>query len=113
MNSILKGGTSKGESEIANYATAYILEYQQGRIRMNGPTMKKPTDRKWEPPTSGWIKANFDGARNKDGKAGRRVILKDEKGKIWASYVNNLHMSKDSDHVESVGALRAVELAKG
>ncbi|KAL7003317.1 hypothetical protein U1Q18_004475 [Sarracenia purpurea var. burkii] len=81
-NAIFRGGTKKGSSEIATFATTYISEYQQGVARMIGPTMNKPICSNWEPPKSGWIKANFDRARNKDGKAGMRVILKDDKGKI-------------------------------
>ncbi|KAL6990321.1 hypothetical protein U1Q18_049302, partial [Sarracenia purpurea var. burkii] len=51
-------------------------------------------------------------ARNKDGKSGMGVILKDNKGIILASYVNSIHTSTDSDHVESLGALMAVDLPK-
>ncbi|KAL6983002.1 hypothetical protein U1Q18_016396 [Sarracenia purpurea var. burkii] len=79
---------------------------------MYGPKTNKSTDRKWDPTGNGWIQANFDGARNKNGEAEIGVILRDDKGKIWASYVNNLHSSTYSDHVESMGTLTAVELAK-
>ncbi|KAL6952192.1 hypothetical protein U1Q18_048492 [Sarracenia purpurea var. burkii] len=98
--------------EIASFATSYTSEYQQVITRMKGATMNKARDSKWEPPTNGRIKANFDGTHNKDGKTDIGVILRDDKGIILTSCVNSLRTSTDSDHVESLGALMVVDLAK-
>ncbi|XP_022774103.1 uncharacterized protein LOC111316407 [Durio zibethinus] len=74
---------------------------------------QEPTQQGWKPPPTGLHKLKFDGAVNVEGKVGGiGVIIRDSKGLVTRTYVSKWPWITEALTIETIAALRALEVAK-
>ncbi|KAI7982724.1 hypothetical protein LOK49_LG15G00095 [Camellia lanceoleosa] len=68
--------------------------------------------RTWKAPAIGSVKINFDGAIVNDGRAAVGIVVRDFRGCVLASCIEQFRYFYDVDHVEALDAIRASSMAK-
>ncbi|KAM3241082.1 hypothetical protein ACQJBY_054237 [Aegilops geniculata] len=96
---------------VARRVAALMEEWK--KVRGQTETSTPPTQRaRWEPPESGWLKANVDGAmsRSRQGGGGG-VVFRDEDGAFRGADAVFLPDITSAEVAELLACMRAVELA--
>ena len=88
----------------------YIYKFNQAQQKEQPLT--SIGGQKWQPPSIGYVKINFDGAWNKETRLnGVGAVIRDYEGKVLRAYASKKIGFVDSFMVEAKAAVRALEFA--
>ena len=106
------GDTVASLAMINQMASASLLEFQQSSLNHpKAPSQPKVT--KWLPPSSNWVKVNFDGATFVDSSsAGLGAIIRNDMGLVMAAFTQHIPLPTSVEMVEVLAAWGALCFAK-
>ncbi|KAB2605937.1 S ribonuclease [Pyrus ussuriensis x Pyrus communis] len=110
-NSFLWNGRALNQVEIVCKSQAWLQEFRKWHDSKKGSS--RTTTHKWEKPTVGWVKCNFDGAWDDLGqRGGVGVVVRDEKGDFVAATALQFRGISSAILAEIMAARAAVLFAR-
>ena len=96
--------------KLAQFATALLDEFQQGKQRKEPQTRARPV--RWQPLPVGLVKANFDEAVfGEEQEGGIGVVIRSNEGQVLAALFEKVPMPTSVEILEMLAARRAALFA--
>ncbi|XP_059445373.1 uncharacterized protein LOC132177154 [Corylus avellana] len=114
-NSVLHGGLFTHPVQVVHTAERRLQEYKTAQAKEGGTyiDVEEKREIKWQSPSVGIFKANWDVALNNTSKCmGIGVLVRDHLGKINAALCKTVEAYLEPVIAEAMGALRAIELCR-
>lgn len=109
-NKLVMLGDTKDLASVTAEANAWLLEWDNINSRASSVTIKERVH--WKPPNELCFKVNFDGAIFKEErKAGVGAVIRNHKGELMVAMTNVVHHVIDSEVIEALAAVQAIDLA--
>lgn len=110
-NSLVMQGVTPATTSIVPKVRDWLEKWRQVNVEVNELRHSQPKA-KWAPPGSDAYKVNFDGALSTVvNKGGTGAVIRSDKGEFMAASSFCLDGAVNSDHVEAVAALVAMDVA--